>query len=177
MAKKKTKAKAVEIPVESLRHQDKRKNIPTEELRDFVAEDEGQPKVVLYPRNPSLDPQLVWKGKDEQDRQDLAIPTVPIYIQDKVHPQSIIEDFRASPPCPPREDAEQLSLFSDFNGLPDCVLPYRVPHLRRRPRTIPASASSWRFAVSMSMTRRPVKSDPASSVTRTLPAPTSRMTA
>ena len=57
--------------------QDRRKNIPTEELRDFVVEDEKQPKTMLYPRDPSLDPQLVWKGKDEQDRQDLAVPVVP----------------------------------------------------------------------------------------------------
>jgi hypothetical protein len=28
-------------PVESIRHKDKRKNIPTEELRDFVAADEN----------------------------------------------------------------------------------------------------------------------------------------
>src|SRR5438876_684635 len=54
--------------VESIRHRDKRKNIPTEELRDFMADDEHAPKSMLYPRDPSLDPQLVWKGKDEQDR-------------------------------------------------------------------------------------------------------------
>ena len=40
----------------------------------------------LYPRDPSLDPQLVWKGKDKQDAQDLAVPVVPIYIQEKIHP-------------------------------------------------------------------------------------------
>jgi adenine-specific DNA-methyltransferase len=44
---------------ESLKHKDKRANIPTEELRGFVAEDEERPKVMLYPRDPSLDPQLV----------------------------------------------------------------------------------------------------------------------
>ena len=68
-------------PVEALRHKDKRANIPTDELRDFVADEEKQPKTVLYPRDPSLDPQLVWKGKDEQDTSDLAVPAVPIYIQ------------------------------------------------------------------------------------------------
>lgn len=69
-----TKAK----PIESLKHKDKRANIPTEELRDFVKEDESRPETVLYPRDPSLDPQLVWKGKDEQDQQDLAVASVPI---------------------------------------------------------------------------------------------------
>ena len=54
-------------PVEAIKHKDTRKNIPTEELRDFVAADERAPKTLLYPRDPSLDPQLVWKGKDEQD--------------------------------------------------------------------------------------------------------------
>ena len=49
---------------------------------------------LLYPRDPSLDPQLVWKGKDEQDRRTLDVPAVPIYIQEKIHPQAIIEDLR-----------------------------------------------------------------------------------
>ena len=77
MARKKAPA---ETKVESIRHKDKRTNIPTEELRDFIADDEQSPKTMLYPRDPSLDPQLVWRGKDEQDRQDLAVPVVPIYI-------------------------------------------------------------------------------------------------
>src|SRR6266550_419845 len=83
-------------PVLATKHKDKRANIPTEELRDFVADDEKAPKTVLYPRDPSLDPQLVWKGKDEQDQQDLAVPAVPIYIQEKIQPQAIIENIRAN---------------------------------------------------------------------------------
>jgi adenine-specific DNA-methyltransferase len=100
--------------VESIRHKDKRKNIPTEELRDFVAADENAPKTMLYPRDPSLDPQLVWKGKDDQDQKDLAVPVVPIYIQEKIHPLAIIDTL-------PRIDhsAGQLDLFADFNGLPE----------------------------------------------------------
>ena len=34
--------------VESLKHRDKRKNIPTEELREFVGEDEEAPPGRLY---------------------------------------------------------------------------------------------------------------------------------
>jgi adenine-specific DNA-methyltransferase len=83
------KKKPAPAKVESIRHKDKRKHIPTEELRDFVAQDEHAPRSVLYPRDPSLDPQLVGKGKDEQDRADLAVPVVPIYIQEKIHPQAI----------------------------------------------------------------------------------------
>jgi adenine-specific DNA-methyltransferase len=110
MAKKKT----TPTKVESICHKDKRKNIPTEELRDFVAEDEHAPETMLYQRDPSLDPQLVWKGKDEQDRQDLAVPVVPIYIQEKIHPQAIINGLpRTEQPCD-----NQFNLFADFNGGP-----------------------------------------------------------
>ena len=103
--------------VDSIRHKESRTNIPTEELRDFVADDEAKPKTMLYPRDPSLDPQLVWKGKDEQDQQDLAVPVVPIYIQEKIHPNAIINDLQARSKEGHRE--EQLSFFSDFNGIED----------------------------------------------------------
>jgi len=106
-------------PIETVKHKDKRVNIPTEELRDFVAEDEAKPKTVLYPRDPSLDPQLVWKGKDEQDQSDLAVPAVPIYIQEKIHPQAIIENVRTEAQNAAKKDAPeaQFGLFSDFNGI------------------------------------------------------------
>ena len=109
MAKKNTQKK-----VESIRHKDKRANIPTEELRDFVADEELAPKTMLYPRDPSLDPQLVWKGKDEQDREDLAVPVVPVYIQEKIHPQAIIDAL----PRTEQPGGDQASLFADFNGGP-----------------------------------------------------------
>ena len=57
-------------------------NIPTAELRDFAETYEASRRgKLLYPRDPSLDPQLVWKGKDEQDREPLEVPVVPVYIQ------------------------------------------------------------------------------------------------
>ena len=107
-----TKAKPAKTPraeVDSIRHKDKRANIPTEELRDFVADEEKSPKKLLYPRDPSLDPQLVWKGKDEQDAQDLAVPVVPVYIQEKIHPLALIENLRSK--------KAQAELFADFNGI------------------------------------------------------------
>lgn len=111
MADKKTST----TPIDALKHNDKRVNIPTEELRDFVADEEKAPKTVLYPRDPSLDPQLVWKGKDEQDREDLAVPAVPIYIQEKIHPRALIENLRAQVK---QENPEmQMDLFSDFDGI------------------------------------------------------------
>jgi len=115
MARKLTTKNNGSTPVESIRHKDKRKNIPTEELRDFVAEDEQTPKTLLYPRDPSLDPQLVWKGKDEQDSADLAVPVVPIYIQEKIHPQALIDAL----PRIEQPGDNQTNLFADFNGLPE----------------------------------------------------------
>jgi len=102
-------------PIDTVKHKDKRVNIPTEELRDFVKEDEAKPKTILYPRDPSLDPQLVWKGKDEQDAKDLAVPAVPIYIQEKIHPQAVIENVRAE--AKKDKPEAQASLFADFNGI------------------------------------------------------------
>ena len=102
--------------VDSIRHKEKRTNIPTEELRDFVKEDESSPKTLLYPRDPSLDPQLVWKGKDEQDKNPLEVPAVPIYIQEKIHPHALIEDMeRVKAKAAPT----QMELFADFNGIED----------------------------------------------------------
>jgi adenine-specific DNA-methyltransferase len=103
------------IPVDHIKHKDTRANIPTEELRDFVADEERQPKTILYPRDPSLDPQLVWKGKDEQDQHPLEVPAVPIYIQEKISPQAIIENVREQAK---KDQPAQMNLFADFNGLP-----------------------------------------------------------
>jgi adenine-specific DNA-methyltransferase len=107
------------VEVEAFRHSDTRTNIPTQELRDFVAAEEAAPDVMLYPRDPSLDPQLVWKGKDEQDREGLGVPVVPIYIQEKIHPQAIIDDLRNASERGQEPGMGQLDLFADFNGLDD----------------------------------------------------------
>lgn len=115
-------------PVHTITHKDTRPNIPTEELRDFVREDAaGQKKAVLYPRNPDLDPQLVWKGKDEQDAAPggLGVPCVPIFIQEKIHPQAIIDDFRRTAPKPPGSESRAtqepflFAPYAAFNGLPE----------------------------------------------------------
>ena len=102
-------------PIEANVHKDRRTNIPTEELRGFVTDDENKPKKMLYPRDPSLDPQLVWKGKDEQDSKDLEVPAVPIYIQEKIHPKYLIEELRSQSQKDKPES--QFNFFSDFNGI------------------------------------------------------------
>ena len=99
--------------IEKTEHKDKRTNIPTEETRGFVSDDEKAPKPVRYPRDPSLDPQLVWTGKDEQGNDDLEVDSVPIYIQETIQPQAIIENLRAAA----QADRDQFDFFNDFNGL------------------------------------------------------------
>src|SRR4051812_13057569 len=96
MAKsKKPTAKSANVPVEAHKHVgDSRTNIPTRELAEFANED-GIRKAV-YHRDRSLDPQLVWKGKDEQDAKGaLEVPVAPIYVQETIHPQAIVEDVKA----------------------------------------------------------------------------------
>jgi adenine-specific DNA-methyltransferase len=59
---KKTKAPSKQ-DVEAYKHgKAKRKMIPTAEQQGFVEEEEARPKRLRYPRNPDLDPQLIWAG-------------------------------------------------------------------------------------------------------------------
>ena len=99
------------------RHHDTRKNIPTEELRDFVAEDESKPPKMLYPRDPSLDPQLVWKGKDEQDREPLEVDIVPIYIQEVIEPRVIIDAVQSRKRTKPETSGFLPGFFDDFDAM------------------------------------------------------------
>ena len=73
-----------------------------------------------YPRNTDLDPQLVWRGKDEQDWSDLVVPAPPLYIQEKVEPKALVDDLlRETKARRDEENPPQPSLFGDFNGLPE----------------------------------------------------------
>ena len=112
--------------VETLTHGEaSRKNIPTAEFRSVMDRSEQSPVRVAYERrNRDLDPQLVWRGKDEQDWSDLVVQAPPLYIQEKVHPKVLIDDLRrrTEDRRRDREDAAgetQPDLFADFNGLPD----------------------------------------------------------
>lgn len=69
--------------IESYSHsQSKRKNIPTEQMQNFVSKETKEPIPVEYlRRNPDLDPQLIWKGKYEC-RDILSIGAKPLYIQE-----------------------------------------------------------------------------------------------
>ena len=76
--------------VKSLIHQDRRPNIPTAE---YQASDDRPRKAIYERRNRDLDPQLVWRGKDEQDAEPLVAQAPPLYIQEKVHPKAIIDSI------------------------------------------------------------------------------------
>ena len=111
--------------VETLLHEEaSRKNIPTAEHEPVMAEDDRSPVEVAYERrNRDLDPQLVWRGKDEQNWSDLVVQAPPLFIQEKVHPKALINDLlrhskSAEAERVALESGFQIDLFADFNGLP-----------------------------------------------------------
>jgi adenine-specific DNA-methyltransferase len=109
--------------VVTLKHNEvTRKNIPTAEYQSVMQKNEQDPVRVAYERrNRDLDPQLVWRGKDEQDWSDLVVHAPPLYIQKKVHPKVLIDELlRETKECR-QTNAQQLDLFADFNGIPKGV--------------------------------------------------------
>ena len=109
-----------ERTVEALRHEeDTRTNIPTAEYQSMVREEQETPLRKAYQRrNRDLDPQLVWRGKDEQDLSDLVVNVPPLYIQEKVHPKALIADLMRQSQKGRQDEGQQLDMFADFNGLP-----------------------------------------------------------
>ena len=127
MAKtKNTKATRTRVggkTVETIRHTgDKRKNIPSAEHQSVIEKAETAPRPVTYLRNTDLDPQLVWRGKDEQDWTDLVVQAPPLYIQERVHPKVLVDDLlRQSKQAQGQVPGAQFDLFGDFNGIPEGV--------------------------------------------------------
>src|SRR6266540_918554 len=133
MAKRNTHNKqTTRKSVETLMHDEaSRKNIPTAEYQSVLQKKEQRPVRVTLPRsaaglesekstrNRDLDPQLVWRGKDEQDWSDLVVHAPPIYIQEKVHPKVLIDDLARQSKKVPADEHEQIDLFADFNRLPE----------------------------------------------------------
>ena len=110
--------------VEAITHADAaRRNLPTAQLASVAPPGalDDDVRVAYERRNRSLDPQLVWRGKDEQDWTDLVAPAPPIYIEEKIHPKALIADLTRYS-LDRREEtgqAFQTDLFADFNGLPE----------------------------------------------------------
>jgi adenine-specific DNA-methyltransferase len=121
MAKKSAprKPKSTDADVETYVHPEaKRKNIPTAENQKLVADEDTAIKKLRWPRNPDLDPQLVWRGKDvEPDPLEVEVP--PIYIQEKIQPRAIIEELRRQTKTRRPDETPQFDFFHDFNGLPE----------------------------------------------------------
>ena len=107
--------------IETLTHKEAtRKNIPTVEYEPSLLEADKTPIRASYQRrNKDLDPQLVWRGKDEQDWSDLVVQAPPLYIQEKIHPKAIIDDLKRQAETRRNESPVELDLFADFNGLGD----------------------------------------------------------
>jgi hypothetical protein len=75
--------------VEAITHEEaRRRNIPTVEFQSVMQKEEENPVRVAYARgaagleeekdgrNRDLDPQLVWRGKDEQDWSNIVIKSI-----------------------------------------------------------------------------------------------------
>ncbi|WP_372001053.1 site-specific DNA-methyltransferase [Tistrella mobilis] len=121
------------IEVTTLKHDAAtRRNIPTAELEAVMTDGDKAPLAVAYARrNPDLDPQLIWRGKEAPGTVDagaeaatLNVAAPPLYIQEKVHPQVLIEDLRRetearAAEARAAEAGDTPDLFADFNGLPD----------------------------------------------------------
>src|SRR5262249_9839765 len=110
--------------VETLKHGTvSRMNIPTAEYQSVMQKEEQNSIRVAYERrNRDLDPQLVWRGKDEQDWSDLVVHAPPLYIQEKTHSKVLIDDLlRQTREQREHEVGAQPDLFADFNGIPKGV--------------------------------------------------------
>ena len=120
--------------VKSLTHDKKKRlNIPTPETEGMMSEAEARAVSVaykrknnshnnpeLYKRTKDLDPQLVWRGKDEEDEHDLAVDSVPIFAQERIHPQSLIEELTRQTLKNKEERGEvPPNLFADYEGTLD----------------------------------------------------------
>ena len=106
--------------VETLTHEEaRRRNLPSAEHQPLMREEEQSPVRVAYERrNRDLDPQLVWRGKDEQDWSDLVVNVPPLYIQERVHPKVLVDDLVRQSRNGRGADEYQTDMFADFNGLP-----------------------------------------------------------
>jgi len=114
-------------PVEAFEHTDEtRANIPTADGAErWVDPSELEREPVRYPRNhdfaderaernDSLDPQLVWRGKDVQDNGDLVVDAPPLYIQEKIDPRVLVENLRRTAAAGQPEP--EATLFDLFDG-------------------------------------------------------------
>ena len=114
------KAPTGPTPVDAITHADKRANLPTADAHEFVDPEIENPYIFRYPR-PLYAPQLVWRGKEEQDLAEyLEGNAPPIYIQEKIDPRVLVENLRRTAKA--GEEEPEATLFDHFDGLPELDL-------------------------------------------------------
>jgi adenine-specific DNA-methyltransferase len=86
---------------------------------ELTRQSDNPVRVAYERRNRDLDPQLVWRGKDEQDCSDLVVHAPPLYIQEKVQPKVLIDELLRETREREHEAGQTTpDLFADFNGIP-----------------------------------------------------------
>ncbi|MGI9306972.1 MAG: site-specific DNA-methyltransferase [Gammaproteobacteria bacterium] len=122
------------LAVKAIRHTgDKRCNIPPAELENLMPPKEGAPVRVEYlrdaPNKPPvksheeavMSPRLNWAGKDK-DADPLAVDALPIYVQEKIQPQAIIDDLILQTKMGRVAGGDEAAdMFHNFNGLDDPI--------------------------------------------------------
>ena len=108
--------------VEALKHSgEKRRNLPSAEHEPIMRDEDKIPiRIALERRSRDLDPQLVWRGKSD-DQLEVVAP--PLYIQERVHPKALIDDLARVSKRGEQDAGEDTQggfadIFADFNGLP-----------------------------------------------------------
>ena len=114
------------IQIGAVQHGDKRLNIPTADAHDFITPDIEEIRRVRYERDETLDPQLVWRGKypataedvaaQGEDANDLILDAPPIYIQEKIDPRVLIENFRREVGKQQEGENGQIPLFPTYGS-------------------------------------------------------------
>ncbi|SFY53675.1 Modification methylase DpnIIB [Streptomyces sp. F-1] len=113
--------------VQAIKHEETRVNNPTADAFDLVTEAVEAAMTWRGKRDFAKDPQLVWKGKDEQDREDLEVPAPPIFRQERIEPRYLVKQLmdetkRRRESEGGESAGEELSLFgTEFfdDGIPD----------------------------------------------------------
>lgn len=86
---------------------------------DFVTPEVEAMQQVAYDRDPTLDPQLIWREKYPKDDLgaggSLVVDAPPIYIQEKIDPRVLVENLRRT--TQDAADEPELTLFDTFDGL------------------------------------------------------------
>src|SRR3989344_3387799 len=107
MARKKATQATTAAPVKSYKHAGKRVRIPTQEESVKLSPRDKRPEKKKYAYDPSLDPRLEWAGKTEAGAE-FDVPTVPIYVQEKIAPEALIARLKAG-----MDESSQMMLFGE----------------------------------------------------------------